>query len=59
MEVDANDTGAGNCLMQKDVNGVDHPVSFFSKKFNKQQKNYTIIEKECLSFLLFSILKFI
>ena len=38
--------------MQEDDNGVDHPVSYFSKKFNKHQKNYSTIEKECLSLIL-------
>ena len=46
--------------MQEDSNGVDHPVSYFSKTFNKHQKNYSTIEKECLSLILaLSILKFI
>ena len=39
--------GAGSVLLQEDGNGVDHPVSYFSKKFNKYQKNYSTIEKEC------------
>ena len=38
--------------MQEDGNGVDHPVGYFSKKFNKHQKNYSTIEKECLSLIL-------
>ena len=38
--------------MQEDGNGVDHPVSYFSKKFYKHQKNYSTIEKECLSLIL-------
>ena len=38
--------------MQEDGNGVDHPVSYFSIKFNKHQKNYSTIEKECLSLIL-------
>ena len=38
--------------MHEDGNGVDHPVSFFSKKFNKHQKNNSAIEKECLSLIL-------
>ena len=38
--------------MQEDGNGVDHPVSYFSKKFNKHKKNYSTIEKECLSLIL-------
>ena len=52
LAVDASDTGAGSVLMQEDGNGVDHPVSYFSKKFNKHQKNYSTIEKECLSLIL-------
>ena len=38
--------------MKEDGNGVDHPVSYFSKKLNKNQKNYSTIEKECLSLIL-------
>ena len=49
---DARDTGAGSVLMQEDGNGVDHPVSYFSKKFNNHQKNYSTIEREYLSLIL-------
>ena len=52
LAVDASDTGAGRVLMQEDGNGVNHPVSYFSKKFNKHQKNYSKIDKECLSLSL-------
>ena len=52
LAVDANDTGAGSVLMQKNGNGVYHPVSYFSKKFSKHQKNHSTIEKECLSLIL-------
>ena len=38
--------------MQEDDNRVDHPVSYFSKKFNIHQKNYSTFEKECLSLIL-------
>jgi len=38
--------------LQKDVNGIDHPICYFSKKFDKHQKNYSTIEKECLALLL-------
>ena len=38
--------------VQEDDNGVDHPVCYFSKKFNKHQKNYSTVEKECLSLIL-------
>ena len=30
--------------MQEDGNGLDHPVSYLSKKFNKHQKNYSTID---------------
>ena len=50
--VDASDVGAGSVLLQEDDNGVDHPVCYFSKKFYKHQKNYSTIEKECLSLIL-------
>ena len=49
---DASDTGAGSVLMQEDGNGVDHSVSYCTKKFNKHQKIYSTIEKECLSLIL-------
>ena len=50
--MDASDIGAGSVLLQEDENGVDHPVCFFSKKFNASQMNYSAIEKECLSLIL-------
>ena len=39
-------------LLQEDDNGVDHPVCYFSKKFNKHQKNNSTVKKECLSLIL-------
>ena len=52
LAIDASDVGAGSVLLQEDDNGVDHPVCYFSKKFNKHQRNYSTIEKECLSLIL-------
>ena len=43
LTVDPSDTGAGSVLMQEDNNGVDHPVSYFSKKFHKHQNNYSTL----------------
>ena len=54
LTVDASDTGAGGVLLQEDKNGVDRPVCYFSHKFNKHQKVYSTIEKECLA-LIFSL----
>ena len=52
LAVDASDVGAGGVLLQEDDNGVDDPVCYFSKKFNKHQKNYSTVEKEFLSLIL-------
>ncbi|KAL0150446.1 hypothetical protein M9458_054263 [Cirrhinus mrigala] len=49
IQVDASQVGAGAVLLQKDDDGVDRPVSFFSKKFNSYQLNYSTIEKETLA----------
>ena len=50
--VDASDTGAGAVLMQCDDLGIEHPVCYFSRKFDQHQKNYSTIEKEALALLL-------
>ena len=38
--------------MQEGDDKIDHPVAYFSKKFNKHQKNYSTIEKEALALVL-------
>lgn len=50
--VDASKVGAGAVLMQADADGVNCPVSFFSKKFNSHELNYSIVEKEALVLIL-------
>jgi hypothetical protein len=52
LAVDASDVAAGGVLLQEDQDGIDHPVCYFSRKFNKNQKNYSTIEKECLALIL-------
>ena len=52
LAVDASDVAAGAVLLQEDDEGVEHPVCYFSKKFNKSQRNYSTIEKECLALVL-------
>uniref|UniRef100_A0A8C5DT92 Gypsy retrotransposon integrase-like protein 1 n=1 Tax=Gouania willdenowi TaxID=441366 RepID=A0A8C5DT92_GOUWI len=52
LEVDASMWGAGAVLLQTDENEVDHPICYFSKKFNKHQVHYSTIEKEALAMLL-------
>ena len=51
LAVDASDVGIGAVLLQEDKQGIDHPVSYFSKKFNHNQRKYSTIEKEALAML--------
>ena len=39
LAVDANDVGAGSVLLQEDDNGADHSVCYYSRTFNKHQRN--------------------
>ena len=48
--IDSSDVGTGSVLVQEASDGLDHPVSYFSKKFLKYQKNY--LEKETLGLVL-------
>ena len=43
---------AGAVLLQESGDGIDHPVCYFSRKFNNSQRNYSTIEKECLALIL-------
>ncbi len=52
LAVDASDVAAGAVLLQEGKDGVDHPVCYYSRKFNKSQQNYSTIEKECLALVL-------
>ncbi|KAL7877180.1 hypothetical protein SRHO_G00038230 [Serrasalmus rhombeus] len=51
LEVDASGAGIG-AVLQEDVFGVDHPLCYFSRKFNRHQLAYSAIEKEALALLL-------
>jgi hypothetical protein len=48
--VDASDTAIGATLMQE-IDGLEHPVCYLSRKLNKHQKRYAIVEKEALALL--------
>ncbi|KAL1279986.1 hypothetical protein QQF64_014586 [Cirrhinus molitorella] len=52
LEVDASAVGEGAVLLQEGADGVVHPVSYFSAKFNHHQNHYSTIEKETLALLL-------
>lgn len=49
LQVDASQVGAGAVLLQTGESGIDRPVCYFSRKFNKHQINYSTIEKEALA----------
>lgn len=51
VHVDASEVGAGAVLLQTQDDGVDHPVFFFSRKFNAHQRKYSVIEKETLALI--------
>ena len=42
MIIDSSDVGTGSVLVQEASDGLDHPVSYFSKKFLKYQKNFSV-----------------
>ena len=50
--IGSSDVGTGSVLVQEASDGLDHPVSYFSKKFLKYQKNYSVVEKETLGLVL-------
>lgn len=52
LEVDASAVGVGAVLLLEDGNGLDKPVCYFFKKFNKHQISYSTIKKETLVLLL-------
>ena len=49
--MDASDIGAGAVLLQEGEGGVEHPVCYFSRKFNCHQLNYSVMEKETLALI--------
>ena len=52
IHVDASDLGVGAVVMQENIHKLEHPICYFSKKFNSAQKNYSTSEKEALGLIL-------
>ena len=52
LAVDASSVGAGAVLLQSGADHIDHPVCFFSRKFNSAQRKYSTIEQETLALVL-------
>ena len=56
LRTDASDVGVGAILLQESE-GVKWPVAYGSKKLLDREKNYSVIEKECLG-VIWGISKF-
>ena len=52
IETAISDVSAGAVLTQLYGDGLDHPISYYSKKFNKLQHNYATVEKEWYALVL-------
>ena len=54
LAVNASDAAAVAILLQEGSDGIDHPICYFSGKFNKNQRNYSTVkvEKKCLALIL-------
>ena len=52
--VDASDLGVGAVVMQEYVHKLEHPICYFSRKFNNAQRNYSTSEKKALRLILAS-----
>lgn len=48
LRTDASDVGLGAVLLQEHEDGV-YPVLYLSRKLNGPEKNYCVIERECLA----------
>ena len=48
LATDASSVGIGACLMQE-FDGDLHPVMYISRKLTPAEKNYAVIERECLA----------
>ena len=46
---DASTIAVGAVPLQQDTNGIERPVSFFSKKLSSAQRNYSTFKRECLA----------
>ena len=52
LQTDASDRGVGAFLSQRDDDGIEHPVAYFSRKLLPREQNYSTVEKECLAIKL-------
>ncbi len=50
--IDASDIDVGGVLVLEDEEGINHLLSFYSKKLNKYNKKNSTVEKETLALIL-------
>jgi transposase InsO family protein len=55
LDTDASDTQLGCCLLQKQPDGKDLPVGYWSRGLTPAERNYSTTEKECLA-IVWSVL---
>ena len=48
LQTDASERGIGAVLSQKDDDGLEHPIAYFSRKLLPREQKYATVEKECL-----------
>ena len=48
----SSDVGTGSLLVQKASDVLHHLISYFSKKYLKYQRNYSVVGKETLGLVL-------
>ena len=56
LRTDASDVGMAAILLQETENGK-FPVAYISKKFTETQRNYSVMERECLA-IVWAVQKF-
>ena len=52
LQTDASERGIGVVLSQRDEEGTDYPIAYFSRKLLPRETRYSTIEKECLAIKL-------
>ena len=57
LRTDASETGLGAVLLQEFEGEGKFPIAYASRKLVSQEKNYSVIEKECMA-IIWAIEKF-
>ena len=52
LQTDASGIGVGAILSQKDEQGIEHVISYYSKKLSETQSRYSAVELECFAVVL-------